>query len=205
MPTPRFSGGTNVTSSTTRLPAMSMAPAAGTSRPAIRRRRVLLPLPLGPRTPRISPFSTDSENPSMTAGSRRSSRGFRSRRSSPLHPPFGHVQDGHRQKAHGDDQKGRQGRLDDLLILGVPVGLGGQRLEIERPEQERQRQLLANLHKGQQKAYGNRSPQERHFHPERRPRPAVPEQARRFREPGADALVPGLHGVVARRGKTDDI
>jgi hypothetical protein len=60
MPMPRSSGGASVTS----RPSRRMAPLSGTSTPATRRRRTVLPVPDGPKITRISPLSADSETSS---------------------------------------------------------------------------------------------------------------------------------------------
>src|SRR5215217_7806222 len=57
MPTPRFCGGSLVASS----PPMRTSPASGCSRPAMTRRRVDLPLPLGPRSAVSEPPGIASE------------------------------------------------------------------------------------------------------------------------------------------------
>src|SRR5215216_4083000 len=62
MPKLRRSGGRPVTSSS----CTRMRPWSGASKPAIRRSAVVLPLPEGPSSARISPFSTASERPRRT-------------------------------------------------------------------------------------------------------------------------------------------
>ena len=57
MPNWRRAGGSGVTSS----PPTRMRPRSGVSKPAIRRSAVVLPLPLGPSSARISPFSISRE------------------------------------------------------------------------------------------------------------------------------------------------
>src|SRR5574341_1146029 len=49
--------------SLTRTPSMTMSPTAGVSNPAIMRRTVVFPLPLGPSKPRSSPSLTAKETP----------------------------------------------------------------------------------------------------------------------------------------------
>lgn len=63
MPTPSRSGSTKVRGSTMIWPAILTDPPRGVSSPAISRSRVLLPLPLGPRMPSVSPFSMVKELP----------------------------------------------------------------------------------------------------------------------------------------------
>ena len=55
MPTFLLSGGTLNPDPDTGLPRILTSPLSGTSKPEISRRRVVLPLPLGPRIERISP------------------------------------------------------------------------------------------------------------------------------------------------------
>src|SRR4030043_51198 len=59
MPIPLFDGWTNP-SEIIGLPSMIMSPSSGFSNPAMQRRVVVLPHPLGPRRVSISPFSTPS-------------------------------------------------------------------------------------------------------------------------------------------------
>src|SRR5262249_21874618 len=65
MPKRRRSGTRFVTSS----PSTRMRPESGVSKPATSRRMVVLPLPDGPRSARISPRAADSETPRVTGAS----------------------------------------------------------------------------------------------------------------------------------------
>ena len=58
MPKRRCPGGTGVRPLTIVLPAISIAPSPGDSKPAIMRRRVVLPPPLGPRSAISAPRPT---------------------------------------------------------------------------------------------------------------------------------------------------
>src|SRR5689334_336136 len=62
MPNRRLDGGRPVTSS----PSTRMRPRSGDSKPAIRRRAVVLPLPLGPSSAITSPFSISRESSRRT-------------------------------------------------------------------------------------------------------------------------------------------
>ncbi len=56
MPTLRFSGGTQRSAPATSTRASSMVPLSGCSKPAINRRKVVLPQPEGPNSPSNSPW-----------------------------------------------------------------------------------------------------------------------------------------------------
>src|SRR5947209_8528804 len=123
MPKRRRSGGRAVTS----WPSTRMRPRSGDSKPAIRRRAVVLPLPEGPRRARISPFATSSDRPRRTVWTpkllsscsreRKATGGIsRGRGAVPAH---GAVPGGHPLLAVLDDQApvhvGRRHLLQDLL------------------------------------------------------------------------------------------
>ena len=63
MPMPRLCTGTP----SMRWPSMRISPASGTTKPAIARRSVVLPLPLGPSRPKNSPSGTASVTSSSAA------------------------------------------------------------------------------------------------------------------------------------------
>src|SRR5262245_6517494 len=71
----------------------------------------------------------------------------------------GDADDG--QDAGGDDQESGQRALLEAAAGGELIDVGGERLHVERPQQQRRRQLLEAIDEHQQRRAGDRRPGER--------------------------------------------
>src|SRR5579872_5639182 len=133
MPKWRRSGGRAVTSA----PSTTMRPRSARSKPAISRRAVVLPLPEGPSSARISPFSTASDSsrrtacsPKLLSSRSRTRKGMVGSRAPPLLPrrravaAHGAVPGGHPALAFFGDQ----GPVDvgGLEVAQHPLRPGGE-------------------------------------------------------------------------------
>ena len=175
MPTRRRSGGTEPPAPATRRPPISIVPASGASRPAIRRSTVVLPQPDGPSSVSISPGRTLEVEP--VDGPRTGAVALRPRAAvdpqrpaRPRHRPLLAASrtatvpaESDAAAAPPDPRPGRRSprcRAPDLR---------GQRLEADRAEDQRHRQLLDRRQEDERGAGHERRPEERQRHADETP------------------------------------
>src|SRR5581483_2060256 len=115
-PTPRFCGASAVAS----FPEMKTSPASATSSPAMTRRRVDLPLPLGPRSAVSDPLSTSMETRSSAT---KSPKRFVTSRTSIAKAVLSLSEEGHRdEREHRDPGEDDGGGVGGRLVRAVLVG-----------------------------------------------------------------------------------
>src|SRR5207248_9626012 len=119
-PRPRFCGETAVAS----FPEMKTAPGSGGSSPAMTRRSVDLPLPLGPSRPVSEPLSTEMET---SSSARKSPNRFVTLRASIATLHHRHEKE-RRDREHSQQHGGRVGaRLVEVLVRRLDVLRAGLR------------------------------------------------------------------------------
>src|SRR5438309_7193194 len=159
MATPRASGPTLMTD----LPSIQTSPWSGSSTPAIRRSRVVLPHPEGPNTTTQSPLPTSSDRPSRTLFLPKDlETDFTSRYAMTfplaLHrteaEPFDQVPLGVEGQQQGGDDRQHQ-RRGDGPVLDAGGGHEGQRahrnrLHVARAQDQREDEAVPGEDEGQQ-------------------------------------------------------
>src|SRR3990172_8821396 len=118
MPTLHLSAGTKEPLPTTTRPPISMSPASGTSKPASRRKVVVLPQPLGPSSARMRPLARVRSTPAtaVTAPKRLVRERQRMATSLTAHASLRSQQEGHRNAGDEDEQEGRRGGLGEKAV-----------------------------------------------------------------------------------------
>ena len=100
-------------------------------------------------------------------------------------PPRHPLQQQHRQQSGGHDQQGRPGGFAELLDAGQFIGLGAQRVEVERPQDEGEGQFLDHID-GHQCGGGEQGgAQQGQVHPEEGPEGAGAQGVGRLVQFGA--------------------
>src|SRR5581483_3785821 len=97
---------------------MKTPPASGTSRPAITRRSVDLPLPLGPRSAVSDPLATSTETSSSAT---KSPKCFVTLRASIAMDVLSRAEDRHRDERHDRERRQQHGGCIGVRLLEVLV------------------------------------------------------------------------------------
>ena len=111
-----------------------------------------------------------------------------------------------RDQSGRDDGEGRDGAFFELIERSEGEHARGQRLEIERPEDQRRRQFLHAVDEDQQSCRHERRPQDRQMHLEKGGEGASSERARCSRDIGRHPLQARFRASRRRYGqKAHDI
>src|SRR5690606_15730397 len=121
------------------------------------------------------------------------------------HFQIGARQQNNRQQAGQHDGQGRHGAFFVGAARGLGIKPGGQRFEVERPQQQRGGQFFHGVDEHQQRAGGQRRAQQRQMHAAQRAASGFAQQARGLFQRRRNARQAGFDAADRHRQKAHGV